>query len=227
MTIVSWLEQRGILITNYDLIDQAFMHSSYVNEHKKGHKDNERLEFMGDAVLQLWTSEHLFKLDPILSEGKMTTYRAALVCEEALASYGRKLELPQFFKLGLGEEKTGGRNRDSIIADMFEAFLGALYLDCGFEAVNIILNSVINFKVDFDHFEPIVMDYKTKLQEYVQSDIRKTVSYEVLSVTGPSNNPIFDIAVMLDGIMLGKGRGKSKKKAEQQAAKDAFDKLVN
>ena len=225
MTIFDWLDKRDIHVNNNTLIEQAFIHSSYVNEHRNSSKDNERLEYMGDAVLQIWSSVHLFKLSPPLDEGKMTTYRASMVCEKALADYGLKLQLNKYLKLGFGEEKTGGRNRDSIVANMFEAFIGALYLDQGLSAINKIMNEVVDF-TNIVELENTVMDYKTKLQEYVQSDVRKTVTYDVVNVTGPSNKPLFKINVMLDNIALGTGEGSSKKKAEQAAAKNAFDKLV-
>ena len=120
MDITDWLNEHGIRINDKDLIHQAFIHSSYANEHRNKH-DNERLEFMGDAVLQLWSSTQIYPLDPPLTEGEMTRLRSRLVCEKALAEYGRKLGLNRFLKLGTGEEKTGGRNKDAIIADMFEA----------------------------------------------------------------------------------------------------------
>lgn len=224
MTVIEWLEQRNIIVKNTDLINQAFMHSSYVNEHRSKH-DNERLEFMGDAVLQLWISDKIFRIEPPLDEGHMTTLRAQLVCEKALAIYAKELRLNNFLLLGSGEEKSGGRERDSIVSDMFEAFLGALYMDSGMETIDNILDEVITPRLQ-DPNQVIVMDYKTKLQEFVQSDTRKTVTYEVVRVTGPSNNPKFDIQVKLDEIVLGRGSGNSKKKAEQMAAKDAFEKMV-
>ena len=121
MDCIEWLRKRGIEVENKDLIRQAFMHTSYVNEHRKYH-DNERLEFMGDAVLQLWSTAHIFPLEPPLSEGEMTRLRAQLVCEKALAMYARELHLNDFLLLGSGEEKSGGREKDAIIADMMEAF---------------------------------------------------------------------------------------------------------
>ena len=122
LTIFDWLTNRKVPYSNKNLIQRAFIHSSYVNENKGIYDDNERLEFIGDAVLQLWTSEKLFLIKPVLDEGKMTTLRAALVREEALAHYGRELGLNEFLLLGQGEEKSGGRDRDSLIANMFEAF---------------------------------------------------------------------------------------------------------
>ena len=224
-TIFTWLKQKKIGCKDKKLIEQAFVHSSYVNENKAYDHDNERLEFMGDAVLQLWSTQKLFKITPAMDEGKMTTLRAQLVCEEALASYNRQLGLGKFLKLGVGEEKTGGRDRDSILADMFEAFLGALYLDQGMQAVDVILEEVLTPAIAKPKSEKVI-DYKTKLQEYVQGDTRKNVHYETVNVSGPSNKPEFEVIVMLEDIVLGKGKGFSKKRAEQMAAKDAFEKMV-
>ena len=224
-TIFDWLESMKIAYHDKLLIETALVHSSYVNEHKSCTQDNERLEFMGDAVLQLWSTNKLFRITPALSEGQMTTLRAQLVCEEALAQYNRQLGLGKYLKLGVGEEKTGGRERDSILADMFEALLGAVFLDQGFEAVDIILNQVLTPAITQPKSEKVI-DYKTKLQEYIQSDSRKTVHYQTVNVNGPSNNPEFEVNVMLDEIILGRGKGNSKKRAEQMAAKDAFEKMV-
>ena len=225
MDIFMWLNSRGIKCKPMKLVEQALVHSSYLNEHKQEKHDNERLEFMGDAVLQLWVSEHMMRLKRPLSEGKMTTLRSQLVCEKALANYARQLQLNQFIKLGVGEEKTGGRERNSILADMFEALLGALYLEMDMMPVDNILNEVI--MPHLENAESIIqVDFKTKLQEYVQSDLRKSVTYEVLRVSGPSNHPEFEVQVKMDGIILGLGKGNSKKKAEQNAAQNAFEKMV-
>lgn len=224
--IFTWLDSKKIKFHKKDLIQEALTHSSYVNEHKEIAHDNERLEFMGDAVLQVWTSKKLFLLDPILSEGQMTTLRAQLVCEEALAEYNRILGLGQFLRLGCGEEKTGGRDRDSVLADMFEALLGAIFIDAGMAGVDTLLEEVITPAISQPKNEKVI-DYKTKLQEYIQSDSRKTVHYEVVHVQGPSNKPSFEVNVMLDEITLGTGVGNSKKRAEQNAARDAFEKMVN
>ena len=225
MNIIEWLEDRNIHVHDEDLIREAFMHSSYANEHRELH-DNERLEFMGDAVLQLWSSEHIFPLEPKLSEGKMTKLRANLVCEKALAMYVRELGLGQFLMLGYGEERSGGRNKDAILADMFEALLGALYLDQGMDAVNNILDEVITPNLRHPDDVEVIHDYKTKLQEYVQADDRKTVKYVLIDEQGPSNSPMFTMNVVVEGLILGTGTGASKKQAEQNAAKDAFAKLV-
>lgn len=225
MEIYDWLKDRNIPYKNEKLILNAFIHSSYVNEHKQYKHDNERLEFMGDAVLQVWSAEKLFKMEPPLDEGHMTTLRSQLVSEVALAQYTRELKLNQFLLLGAGEEKTGGRERESIMADMFEAFIGALFLDTGMESVNVVLEEVLTPHILAPKAEGLI-DYKTKLQEYVQADTRKTVNYEVVSITGPNNQPEFEVVVKMEEIILGKGKGASKKKAEQAAAKDAFEKMV-
>ena len=223
MTIFDWLKERGIEIKNRKLMEQAFTHSSYLNEHKKAKHDNERLEFMGDAVLQIWSSVHLFKITPPLSEGQMTRLRASIVCEKSLSEFAKTLHLNEFLKLGVGEEKSGGREKDSLVSDMFEAFIGALYLDQGYEAVNRVMEEVVSF-VDIWALEEI--DYKTRLQEYVQSDSRNNVVYELISQSGPSNKPLFEVNCVFEGIVLGTGSGTSKKRAEQAAAQNAFEKMV-
>ena len=136
MNIYEWLEKHDVKISRHQLIDDAFTHTSYVNEHKQALHDNERLEYMGDAVMQIWVSEQLFNHEPVLSEGQMSKYRAAIVCEKSFASLMRKMQLGKYIRLGVGEEKNGGRDRDSILADTFEAFIGALYLCSGMENVD-------------------------------------------------------------------------------------------
>lgn len=220
--ITDWLAARGIHVKNTDMIHQAFMHSSYANEHHGKH-DNERLEFMGDAVLQLWSSTAIWPLN--LSEGQMTRLRAQLVCEKALAIYARELHLNDFLLLGTGEEKSGGREKDAIIADMMEAFLGALYLDQGFTAVDNILDEVITPRLAHPEDVGVIHDYKTKLQEYVQVDSARQVHYVLVKETGPSNNPEFVMNCMIDDLVMGTGSGSSKKQAEQNAARNAFEKL--
>ncbi len=222
MDITDWLKNRGITVRDTDMIHQAFMHSSYAHEHKSYH-DNERLEFMGDAVLQLWSSNAIYPLN--LSEGKMTRLRAQLVCEKALAIYGRELGLNEFLLLGSGEEKSGGRNKDAIVADMFEAFLGALFLDQGMSAVDNILEEVVTPRLRHPE-EVSVTDYKTLLQEYVQADHRKTVTYQLVSEKGPANAPEFEMNAVVEGLIMGTGKGPSKKQAEQNAARNAFEKMA-
>lgn len=222
---MEWLNEQELVINDLNLIKQAFIHSSYVNESKVVFEDNERLEFIGDAVLQLLSAKFLYQQIPLLSEGQMTLLRSQLVNEKALATFGRQLKINEHLILGAGELKNGGNERDSNIADAYEALLGALYLDGNLENVDKIFNkSVVPAFLTLETLD--VMDYKTKLQEFMQSDTRKTVTYEVISTTGPSNNPTFESVVKMDGLILGKGKGSSKKRSQQAAAKDALEKLV-
>ncbi len=223
MTVFDFLDDLDIPYSDKGLISQAFVHSSYVNEHN-AFKDNERLEFMGDAVLQVYSAYRLYSIDPELPEGLMSTRRSNLVSEKALARIVREYGLNDFLLLGVGEEKTGGRDRDSIIADMFEAFIGAVYLDQGndtaFRLLDILMGKHIA-EVDEKTF-----DYKTRLQEYIQSDSRRSVVYETVSIAGPNNNPVFEVVVKIDGLIYGRGSGSSKKQAQKNAAKDALEKLA-
>lgn len=224
MTVFDFLDKYGISYQNKDLIMQAFTHSSYVNEHKMVLGDNERLEFMGDAVLQIYSADRLYKIKPALKEGLMSTRRSNLVSEKALAQIVREYNLNDFLLLGAGEEKTGGRNRDSIISDMFEAFIGAVYLDSGFDEACKLLDELMGKHVS--QIDENTFDYKTKLQEYVQADSRKGIEYETVKESGPSNNPEFEVVVKVDGLVFGKGKGASKKQAQKLAAKDALEKLA-
>lgn len=225
MSIWKILDSLSIPFSNRKLIEQAFVHSSYINENTDFKSDNERLEFMGDAVLQICVSEKLYLNSKQWNEGDMTLFRAKLVCEEALAGYSRALGLNRFIKLGSGERRNGGSERDSIIADLFESFLGAVYIDSGLDSARKIVDAVLT--EDLNNVDvSSVMDYKTKLQEFVQSDTRDAVSYDVVNMRGPSNAPEFEVVVKLNDLVFGRGSGTSKKRAEQMAAKDAFEKLV-
>lgn len=224
MNIFAFLDRNGIKYNNKHLIQQAFIHTSYVNEHHGEYRDNERLEFMGDAVLQIYSSTKLFEVKPELNEGEMSTRRSNLVCEGALAGVAREFRLNNYLMLGVGEEKNGGRNRDSILGDMVEAFIGAIYVDTDFDNAWKLMELL--FAKHFAETKKTVVDYKTRLQEYVQTDSRKTIEYETLSVTGPSNNPVFEIAVKVDGLVFGVGKGSSKKEAQKMAAKDALEKVA-
>lgn len=225
MTIFTFLEDNKIKYNDKNLINQAFTHSSYVNEHKKEKAhDNERLEFMGDAVLQIYSAKRLYDIKPPLKEGLMSTRRANLVCEKMLAEIAREFKLNSFLKLGQGEEKSGGRDRDSIIADMVEAFIGAIYLDTNINNVFKLLD--VLFDKHIKEVDESTFDYKTKLQEYVQADSRKSIVYELVYAKGPSNKPVFKMAVKIDGLVYGEGIGTSKKEAQKEAAKDALKKLA-
>lgn len=206
------------------LLETAFTHTSYANEHrllKISH--NERLEFLGDAVLQLIISEYLYTKYPKRPEGDLSKLRSMIVREESLAGFARDCQFDHFIKLGRGEEKSGGRNRDTILGDLFEAFLGALLLDKGVEAVKNFLYQVMIPKVEAGDFERVT-DYKTKLQELLQINGDVEIAYQVVSETGPAHAKNFEVAVLINGRKSGQGQGRSKKLAEQEAAKNAFEK---
>ncbi len=225
MDVCEFLKERyGVNAVNRSLYRDAFTHASYLNETDEQSNDYERLEFMGDAVVEIWVSSKLFHHVPEISEGKMTTMRSQLVCEKSLASFLRQMQLPPFIRLGAGEIKNRGRQRDSLLADVFEALMGAIYLDLGFAEVSRVLDQVITI-VDTPEATGVV-DYKTRLQELVQSDSRRVLKYVVLNETGASNNPLFEIGCYLDDVLMGTGKEHSKKKAEQLAAREALDKLA-
>lgn len=218
-------EQIGIFFRNEKLLIQAFTHSSYVNEHRKRlHEDNERLEFLGDAVLELTVSQYLFEQFPQMSEGELTKMRAAIVCEPSLVTFAHALSFGDLVLLGKGEELTGGRMRPSLLADVFEAFIGALYLDQGMETVVQFLGKTIFPKIREGAFSH-VMDYKSQLQEFVQRDGSGVLEYKILQERGPAHNKEFVSRVSLNGEELGVGVGRSKKEAEQRAAQMALAKL--
>lgn len=207
---------------NLQLYSMAFSHSSYVNEmHQK--KDYERLEFLGDAVVDLAVSDYLFRHKNV-EEGDMTKIRASYVCENALFEYAKDLNLSDYIKVGHGEEKDGGREKKVILADIFEALMGAIYLDQGYEvAKEVILNIIVpyinNPKIVF------FSDYKSVLQEFVQTEKRNLV-YELIDEIGPPHDRVFTMAVKIDDIVYGTGMGSSKKEAEQNAARNALSKLA-
>lgn len=177
----------GITFTNEKLLFQAFTHSSYVNEHrKKPYEDNERLEYLGDAVLELTVSEYLYKKYPTMSEGNLTKLRAAIVCEPSLVTFANELSFGELVLLGKGEEMTGGRGRPALLADVFEAFIGALYLDQGLESVTSFLNKVVFPKIDEGAFSH-VMDFKSRLQELIQRDGKGVLDYKILEEKGPAD----------------------------------------
>lgn len=213
------LKKLGIKPNNINLYETAFSHTSYANENDK--ESYERLEFLGDAVLELLMSDYLYNnLDK--KEGEMTKLRAHYVCETALYEYAKKLNLNKYVKLGKGEEDSGGRDRKAILSDVFESFLGAIYLDQGLDVarkffLDNVIPVILNHEVDF--FD----DYKSVLQEYVQTD-KKSLEYKLVDETGPAHNKEFTFEVVIDGIVYGKGTGNSKKTAEQEAAKNALEK---
>lgn len=211
-------EKLGIKTKNENLYLEAFTHTSYANE--KNVNSYERLEYLGDAVLELIMSEYLYKKTNY-EEGTMTKLRSSYVCEDALYEYSLKLGLNDYLRLGHGEKEHGGKYRKAIVADIFEAFIGAMYLDKGIEFTSNYLNDniikYINNNYEFFH------DYKTKLQELVQTD-KKSLEYIIVREEGPAHDRTFEVEVRIDGILYGTGVGNSKKKAEQEAAKEALEK---
>ncbi|MDO5382571.1 MAG: ribonuclease III [Eubacteriales bacterium] len=209
----------GYKFKNINLLKNALTHSSYANEKNGGLvKDNERLEFLGDAVLELVSSDFIYNNNPSMDEGKMTRLRASIVCEPTLALCARKFHLDDFIMLGKGEELTGGRSRDSIVSDACEALIGAIYLDGGFanakEFVNkFILNDLENKKLFFDS--------KTILQEFIQG-IHKEVTYEIIGEEGPEHNKQFIASAYVADLFNVTSKGHTKKAAEQHAAYEAL-----
>lgn len=214
------LKKFNITTNNMDLYKRAFIHSSYAYEHDMI-PDYERLEFLGDAVLELIMSDYLYNTMNF-EEGQMTRMRAAYVCEEALYKYSLKLNFNEYVKLGHGEEQNGGKFRKAILADIFEAFMGAVYLDQGLGKAREIIDTVVVPMIESDD-EYFFKDYKTMLQELVQIDQRAVV-YELVREIGPPHNRTFSVVVKVDGIKFGEGTAKSKKQAEQEAALDALKK---
>lgn len=206
--------------TNKQLLQEALTHSSYANEMKiNKKKDYERLEFLGDAVLELVSSEFLYREHQEKKEGVLTRMRASIVCEPSLAFCAKDMQLERFILLGKGEEATGGRKRDSIISDVMEAVIGAIYLDGGMEAAK---NHIHKFILsDLEH-KILFYDAKTILQELVQKGKLGTLQYELLEECGPEHDKVFRVSVNLDDKVLGNGEGHSKKNAEQQAAYQAL-----
>ncbi len=216
-------EKIGYHFCDFSLLRRAMMHSSYTNEkHLPRFQCNERLEFLGDAVLELVSSEFLFLDQPQVSEGELTKTRAGMVCEPSLAFCARDLELGKYLLLGKGEEATGGRGRDSITSDTMEALIGAIYLDGGFTNAKefihrFILSDLENKKLFFDS--------KTILQEIVQAKTAQEISYVLVREEGPDHNKSFFVEVQIGKKGYGTGKGRTKKAAEQQAAYQAILKL--
>ena len=214
---IKHLEERlGYTFRDKSLLDMALRHSSYVNEHHmKRIQCNERLEFLGDAVLEMVSSEFLYGLYPDKPEGELSKIRASLVCEPSLAFCAREIGLDHSLKLGKGEEHTGGRQRDSIISDALEATIGAIFLDGGItNAKEFILDHVLN---DMDS-KRLFYDSKTILQEMVQASTKDTIHYEILKEDGPDHNKTYVTCCCIGDRKCGTGEGHSKKAAEQKAA---------
>ncbi len=203
---------------NKELLKQALTHTSYANENEIDH--NERLEFLGDAIIGLLMGEYLFNQGN-KTEGEMSKKRAELVCEEALTIYAKEIDLPKYLLLGKGVIQSNQNNNPSIISDAYEALFGAVYLEFGFDTAKEIF-----YKFVIPHISKVeIVDYKSTLQELVQVE-RRNISYHLEKEEGPAHNKTFTVSVKMDNIILGRGVSKTKKEAEQEAAKNALDKLV-
>lgn len=209
----------GHSFKNKQLLKTALTHSSYANEMNGKVSYNERLEFLGDSVLGMITAEYLFKNHPDMPEGQLTKRRAAMVCEKSLHKFAKSINLGDFIFLGKGEINTGGRERPSILADAFESVIAAIYIDAGFETAK---NFVLDFISNADVEEDTISDYKTALQEIVQKNHGEILEYFMAGESGPDHNKTFIVEVKLNSNVIGTGEGKSKKQAEQQAAREAL-----
>ncbi len=212
----------GLDFRDKQLLETSLTHSSYANEQQK--ESNERLEYIGDAVLDLIVGKYLFEQHKEYHEGDLTKRRARYVCESALVDYANDCNLGRYLLLGHGEEKTGGRHRSALLADAFEAFVGAIFLDKDLEEVYKVAEKIIFPLIEEDRTNDFT-DYKSHLQELVQSD-KRSLEYRIVSETGPSHHKTFVIRVYMDDILMGEGKGHSKKEAEQHAAELALKKLA-
>jgi ribonuclease-3 len=213
------LEKKlGIKFNDISLLKRALTHRSYLNENRDVEKNNERLEFLGDAVLELIISEHLYTKYPKRPEGDLTSFRSAIVRTESLADASRELEYGKYLYMSKGEEETGGRDKDYILANTFEAVLGAIYLDQGYSKCKDLVNKILISKIPNIVKNRLDIDSKTKIQEIAQAKYKKTPTYSVLKEYGPDHNKKFVVGVKIGNKIIGKGKGDSKQKAEEAAA---------
>lgn len=210
----------GYEFKNKSYLETALTHSSYANEKQLGRDCNERLEFLGDSVLGVITAEYFYHNLAHLPEGEMTKKRAACACEKSLHGFAKEINLGKYLLLGRGEDHTGGRKRASILADAFEAVIGAIYLDGGIESAR---NFVLGFIKKAAQKQLSICDYKTELQEIIQKNPDEHLTYVLVGESGPDHDKRFEVEVHLNSNVVGCGRGKSKKTAEQQAAKQALE----
>ena len=216
----------GYRFKNIMLLQNALTHSSYANEHwHDSLKSNERLEFLGDSILGMVVARHLYQTFPNRLEGDLTRMRADMVCEKALAKIAEKIDLGKHMLLGNGEEQNGGRNRPSILADAVESVIAACFLDGGMTAAEAFIDRFVLSNVPSD--KPANLDYKTAFQELVQQKKNQQIAYRLVSESGPDHDKEFTVEVSLNGEVVGQGIGTSKKRAEQNAAKEAMEKLFH
>ena len=225
--LLSLSERLGVFFNDLKLLDQALTHTSYANESRNTKKlqHNERLEFLGDAVLELATSTYLFKHFPNLPEGELTKARASVVCEPSLCRRAKEVALGQYLLLGRGEKASGGNKRPSILADAFEAVIGALYIDQGWEKARDYVLEQLKVELQEVDTGKNLKDYKTLLQEKVQRHPGQKIVYELLGATGPDHDKLFETAVRINGLAYGVGKGHTKKASEQNAAQQALEKV--
>lgn len=209
---------------NAALLETALSHSSYANESRGGGESNERLEFLGDSILGMVVAEHLYLTYPDMPEGRMTKLRAELVCEQSLYGVAKKMEFGRSLRLGKGEEHTGGRTRPSILADCVEAVIAAMYLDGGMDVAKRFIHKHILDNLDRGEAKRVI-DYKTALQELIQKKSDQSLVYHILSESGPDHCKEFTADVCLNGNRIGCGTGRTKKEAEQSAARQALEEL--
>ncbi|MCM1328687.1 MAG: ribonuclease III [Ruminococcus sp.] len=221
MDFTEFEKKIGYKFKNKELLHEALSHSSYANEIKNGRHSNERLEFLGDSVLSIVVSKHLFTHFKHLPEGELTKIRASLVCEKALFEFSKKIDLGKHIILGKGEENSGGRTRPSIVSDAFEAVIAAIYLDGGMEAAEKYVLSFIPKDLNANSSKAL-HDYKTALQEIIQRNPEERVEYVLADQKGPDHDRIFVVQVKLNSNVIGEGEGRSKKQAEQAAAREAL-----
>lgn len=223
------LDILKIPFKNYGLYLQAVTHPSFINETKANYDSYQRLEFVGDAVIQFLVTEYIYHNYDHMDEGDMTLFRSNLVREESLANAARYIGLGDYILLGVGEEKAKGNERTALLADVYEALVAAIYLDCGMDITRKILTYQFRAMVAREGLESYLelKDNKTRLQELVQADRKRSLEYHVKHISGPSNNPTFEVEVFMDGVVLGVGTGNNKKAAEQAAARDALSKMAH
>lgn len=224
MTLDTLQNNIGVTFTDQKLLKQAFVHRSYLNESKEFPESNERLEFLGDAVLSFITSQYLYRTYPQYPEGTLTNVRSTLVKTTSLAITGAELHLGELLLLSRGEESSGGRTNQSLLADCFEALLGSVFLDQGIEVSKQFVEKVLLVKTEAIIKNKSYVDYKSLLQELVQEETKISPTYKVVKSQGPDHDKTFWVEVMMGETALGQGQGKSKQEAEQDAATKALEK---
>lgn len=213
-------KEIGYVFKKRSLLKQAVTHRSYANENRGSGPFNERLEFLGDAVLSLISADFLYKKFPSMAEGDLTKLRSGLVCTASLSEYARRIKLGDYLLLGKGELATGGNERDSNLENAFEALIAAVYLDGGIDKARRFVLRFLDDSVETHHIS--FKDYKTKLQEIVQESHEETLNYVITKESGPDHDKRYEVEVHLNSNVIGKGKGRSKKQAEQEAAKQAL-----